>query len=192
MLLQYDVVLDTIDNLINQYSGDEIVSKYELLKANILGKVNGLAAYKKGLESVADNYPNSDEGKNAREILEKQIPGLEKLDFSSVDTKNWKIIYVIPKDDTKTAKQIEEAIKKFLSVENFERLTTSLDKYNRTESFVVIHGVKSEAYAKDVSGVLREDKKYKISHPAIILSSENYKVIQIKKNLEAYLAPKNP
>ena len=189
---QYDVVLDTIDSLINQYSGDEIVSKYELLKANILGKVNGLAAYKKGLESVADNYPNSDEGKNAREILEKQIPGLEKLDFSSVDTKNWKIIYVIPKDDTKTAKQIEEAIKKFLSVENFERLTTSLDKYNRTESFVVIHGVKSEAYAKDVSGVLREDKKYKISHPAIILSSENYKVIQIKKNLEAYLAPKNP
>ncbi|MDA6069248.1 gliding motility protein [Flavobacterium sp. AC] len=189
---QFDTVLDNIDNLINQYSGDEIVSKYELLKANILGKVNGLAAYKKGLENVADNYPNSDEGKNAREILEKQIPGLEKLDFSSVDTKNWKIIYAIPKDDTKTAKQIEEAIKKFLAVENFERLTTSLDKYNKTESFVVIHGVKSEAYAKDVSGVLRDDKKYKISHPAIIMSSENYKVIQIKKNLEAYLAPKNP
>ncbi|MFH6956084.1 gliding motility protein [Flavobacterium aquidurense] len=189
---QFDTILDAIDNLINQYSGDEIVSKYELLKANVLGKVNGLAAYKKGLENVADNYPNSDEGKNAREILEKQIPGLEKLDFSSVDTKNWKIIYSIPKDDTKTAKQIEEAIRKFLAVENFEKLTTSLDKYNKTESFVVIHGVKSEAYAKDVSEVLREDKKYKISHPAIIMSSENYKVIQIKKNLEAYLAPKTP
>ncbi|WP_310294452.1 tetratricopeptide repeat protein [Flavobacterium aquidurense] len=189
---QFDVVLDNIDNLINQYSGDEIVSKYELLKANTLGKVNGLAAYKKGLESVADNYPNSEEGKNAREILEKQIPALEKLDFTSVDGKNWKIIYAIPKEDTKTAKQIEDAIKKFLEVENFEKLTTSFDKYNKTESFVVIHGVKSEAYAKDVSGVLRDDKKYKITHPAIIISSDNYKVIQIKKNLEAYLAPKNP
>lgn len=189
---QFDLVLSNIDNLINQYSGDEIISKYELLKANTLGKVNGLAAYKKGLESVADNYPNSEEGKNAREILEKQIPSLEKLDFTAVDSKNWKIIYAIPKDDTKTAKQIEEAIKKFLSVENFERLTTSLDKYNQTESFVVIHGLKSEAYAKDVSGVLREDKKYKISHPAIIISSDNYSVIQIKKNLEAYLAPKTP
>ncbi|PTT03017.1 gliding motility protein [Flavobacterium sp. HMWF030] len=189
---QFDLVLSNIDNLINQYSGDEIISKYELLKANTLGKVNGLAAYKKGLESVADNYPNSEEGKNAREILEKQIPSLEKLDFTAVDSKNWKIIYAISKDDTKTAKQIEEAIKKFLSVENFERLTTSLDKYNQTESFVVIHGLKSEAYAKDVSGVLRDDKKYKISHPAIIISSDNYSVIQIKKNLEAYLAPKTP
>ena len=189
---QFDLVLSNIDNLINQYSGDEIISKYELLKANTLGKVNGLAAYKKGLESVADNYPNSEEGKNAREILEKQIPSLEKIDFTAVDSKNWKIIYAIPKDDTKTAKQIEEAIKKFLSVENFERLTTSLDKYNQTESFVVIHGLKSEAYARDVSGVLRDDKKYKISHPAIIISSDNYSVIQIKKNLEAYLAPKTP
>ncbi|MFW0736791.1 tetratricopeptide repeat protein [Flavobacterium sp. T12S277] len=189
---QFDTVLDNIDNLINQYSGDEIVSKYELLKANTLGKVNGLAAYKKGLESVADNYPNSDEGKNAREILEKQIPGLEKMDFTSVDSKNWKILYVIPNNDSVTRKKIEEAIRVFLLVENYERLTTSFDKYNRTESFVVIHGLKSEAYAKDISGVFRDDKKYKISNPAIIISSDNYKLVQIKKNLETYLAPKTP
>ncbi|CAA9202519.1 type IX secretion system periplasmic lipoprotein PorW/SprE [Flavobacterium collinsii] len=189
---QFDTVLDNIDNLINQYSGDEIVSKYELLKANTLGKVNGLAAYKKGLESVADNYPNSDEGKNAREILEKQIPGLEKMDFTSVDSKNWKILYVVPNNDSKTRKKIEEAIRVFLLVENYERLTTSFDKYNRTESFVVIHGLKSEAYAKDISGVFRDDKKYKISNPAIIISSDNYKLVQIKKNLETYLAPKTP
>jgi len=189
---QFDTILDNIDNLINQYSGDEIVSKYELLKANTLGKVNGLAAYKKALEGVADNYPNTDEGKNAREILEKQIPSLEKMDFTAVDGKNWKIVYAVPKGDTKTVKQIEEAIKKFLSVENFERLTTSFDKYNKTESFVVIHGLKSEAYARDVSELLRDEKPYKVSHPAIIISSDNYTVIQIKKNLEAYLAPKNP
>jgi hypothetical protein len=52
--------------------------------------------------------------------------------------------------------------------------------------------LKSEAYAKDVSGVLRDDKKYKIAHPAIIISTNNYKVVQIKKNLDAYLAPKTP
>ncbi|OHT46482.1 type IX secretion system periplasmic lipoprotein PorW/SprE [Flavobacterium tructae] len=189
---QFDTVLDNIDNLINQYSGDEIVSKYELLKANTLGKVNGLTAYKKGLESVADNYPNSDEGKNAREILEKQIPALEKLDFTSVDSKNWKIVYVVANNDTKTRQKIEEAIRVFLLVENYERLTTSFDKYNRTESFVVIHGLKSEAYARDISGVFRDDKKYKIPNPAIIISSDNYKLVQIKKNLDTYLAPKTP
>ncbi|MEL1253844.1 tetratricopeptide repeat protein [Flavobacterium sp. DGU38] len=189
---QYYTVLDSIDNLINQYSGDEIVSKFELLKANTLAKANGLEAYKKGLETVADNYPNSEEGKSAREILEKQIPGLEKLDFTTVDTKNWKILYVVSNNDTKTAKKIEEAIKVFLLIENFERLTTSIDKYNRTQSFFVIHGMKSEAYASDVAKLLRDDQKYKITHPFIIISNENYKIVQMKKNLQNYLAPKNP
>lgn len=189
---QFDTVLDNIDNLINQYSGDEIVSKFELLKANTLGKVNGLDAYKKGLETVADNYPNSEEGKNARELLEKQVPVLERLNFTTDDNKSWKILYLVPNNDSKTRKQIEEAIRVFLLVENYERLTTSFDKYNRTQSFVAIHGLKSEAYAKDVAGVLRDDKKYKISHPAIIISTNNYKVVQIKKNLDAYLAPKTP
>lgn len=189
---QYYVVLDNIDNLINQYSGEEIVSKYELLKANTLGKTNGLAAYKKGLETVADNYPNTEEGKSAREILDKQIPILEKLDFTTVDSKNWKILYQVPSNDTQTSKKIEEAIRVFLLVENYERLTTSVDKYNKTYNFVVIHGIKSEAYANDVVGILRDDKKYKIAHPAIIISADNYKVVQIKKNIETYLAPKNP
>lgn len=189
---QYDVVLENIDNLINQFSGEDIVSKFELLKANTSAKVNGLEAYKKGLENVADNYPNSEEGKNAREILEKQIPSLEKLDFTTVDGKSWKILYSVPNNDTKTAKKIEEAIKVFLLVENFERLTTSFDKYNKTESFFVIHGIKSEAYARDLAGVFRDDKKYKITHPSIIISSENYKIVQMKKNLQAYLAPKTP
>lgn len=189
---KFDEVLANIDNLINQYSGDEIVSKYELLKANTLGKVNGLEAYKKGLENVADNYPNSEEGKNARELLEKQVPVLEKLNFTTTDNKSWKILYAVSNTDTKTLKQIEEAIRVFLLVENFERLTTSFDKYNKTESFVIIHGLKSEAYAQDVAGVLRDDKKYKIAHPAVVISTDNYKVVQIKKNLDAYMTPKNP
>ncbi|KAF2336438.1 type IX secretion system periplasmic lipoprotein PorW/SprE [Flavobacterium daemonense] len=188
----FDEVLSNIDNLINQYSGEDIVSKFELLKASTLGKVEGLAAYKKGLENVADNYPNSEEGREARDILEKQIPTLEKLDFTAVDGKNWKILYPISNSDTKSVKKIEEAIKVYMLVENFERLTTSFDKYNKTQSFVVIHGLKSEAYANDVAGVLRDDKKYKISNTPIIISSDNYKVVQIKKNLDTYLAPKTP
>jgi len=188
----FDEVLSNIDNLINQYSGDDIVSKYELLKANALGKVYGLEAYKKGLENVADNYPNSEEGKNAREILEKQVPVLEKLNFTTTDTKNWKIVYRVANTDTKAIKRIEEAIRVFLLVENYERLTSSLDKYNKTESFVVIHGLKSEAYANDIAGVFRDDKKYKIPDQAIIISADNYKIVQIKKNLDTYLTPKNP
>ena len=75
------IVLEKLDALIIQYSGDEIVPKFELLKANTIGKLRGLEAYKKALQYVADNYPNSEEGKNAREIVTTQIPFIGTNEF---------------------------------------------------------------------------------------------------------------
>jgi hypothetical protein len=36
---------------------------------------------------VVDNYPNTEEGKKAQDILKDQILFLEKLDFKTTDTK---------------------------------------------------------------------------------------------------------
>jgi hypothetical protein len=36
--------------------------------------LKGLSAYKNALQLVADTYPNSEEGKNAQEIVTNQIP----------------------------------------------------------------------------------------------------------------------
>ena len=180
-------VLAKIDDLILQYSGDEIVSKFELLKANILGKLQGLEAYKNALQYVADNYPTTEEGKNAREILTTQIPSLEKMNFSTVDTKNWKVLYKVGKLEDKNTKILEDKIKKFMGSENVQKLTYSFDIYTEKENFLTISGIKSEAYAKDVASILKEDKKYKVAEPAVVISNDNYKVVQIKKNLDKYL-----
>jgi tetratricopeptide (TPR) repeat protein len=188
---QYTVVLAKIDDLINQFSGDEIVPKFELLKATTLGKLRGLTAYKNALQELADNYPNSEEGKKAVEILTTQIPFLEEKNFSTVDAKNWKIIYKAAAREDKTTKAIEEKIKMFIASENIQKLTYSFDIYTEKENFITIHGINSEVYAKDIAQTMKENVKYKIDEPAIVVSAENYKVIQIKKNLETYLAPKN-
>jgi tetratricopeptide (TPR) repeat protein len=188
---QYTVVLAKIDDLINQFSGDEIVPKFELLKATTLGKLRGLTAYKNALQELADNYPNSEEGKKAVEILTTQIPFLEEKNFSTVDAKNWKIIYKAAAREDKTTKAIEEKIKMFIASENIQKLTYSFDIYTEKENFITIHGINSEVYAKDIAQTMKENIKYKIDEPAIVVSAENYKVIQIKKNLETYLAPKN-
>ncbi|MFV5696959.1 tetratricopeptide repeat protein [Flavobacterium sp. ZT3R17] len=188
---QYTVVLAKIDDLINQFSGDEIVPKFELLKATTLGKLRGLTAYKNALQELADNYPNSEEGKKAVEILTTQIPFLEDKNFSTVDAKNWKILYKAAAREDKATKAIEEKIKMFIASENIQKLTYSFDIYTEKENFITIHGINSEVYAKDIAQTIKENNKYKIDEPAIVVSGENYKVIQIKKNLEAYLAPKN-
>ncbi|MBK0369600.1 gliding motility protein [Flavobacterium sp. SE-1-e] len=189
---QFSVVLDTIDDLIREYSGEEIASKFELLKANALGKTKGLAAYKSGLEEVATHYPNSEEGKNAQDILAKQIPVLEKMEFTTVDEKNWKILYQIPAKDEKAVKEIETKFKKFLNDENYMKLTFSVDQYNGETAFCVIHAIKSQSYAYDLAKLLKEDKKYKIQQEPIVISSSNYSIVQIKKNIDAYTALKTP
>ena len=188
---QFAEVLGKIDDLIIQFSGDEIVPKFELLKANILGKLKGLEAYKNALQYVADNYPTSEEGRNAQDILTTQIPSLEKMNFSSTDTKNWKILYKVGKLEDKSTKALEDKIKKFIASENIEKLSYSYDIYTEKENFLTISGIKSEAYAKNVAGIMKEDKKYKVAEPAVVISNDNYKVVQIKKNLDEYLtAPK--
>jgi tetratricopeptide (TPR) repeat protein len=187
---QFISVLEKTEDLISQFSGDEIVSKFEFLKANAIGKLKGLVAYKNALQFVADNYPNTEEGKKAQEIVKSQIPFLEQLDFTTTDTKNWKVLYKVPVSDEKDTKSMEEKIKKFMTAANFQDLNYSLDGYSDTENFIVIYGINSEAYARNISSILRENKDFKIAIPAVILTNENYKVIQIKKNLDIYLGLK--
>lgn len=187
---QYSTILKKSDELINQFEGDEIVPKFELLKANTVAKLYGLSAYKKALQHIADFYPKSEEGKNAQEILSTQIPLLEKNDFSNEASKNWKILYKINASEDLIASAIEGKINALIINEKDKNLTYSCDRYSETENFITIHGIKTNAYAKTISTTLKENKAYKIENPAIIISDENYKVIQIKKNLETYLTPK--
>ena len=185
---QFALLLENIDPLITQYSGDEIVSKFELLKANAVGKLKGITAYKSALQVVADNYPNREEGKNAQMIINDQIPLLEKLEFVTTESNSWKILYEVGLREDKSTRDLEEKIKKFIASENLQKLNFSYDIYTNSKNFITIHGIKTEAYADDIALVLKDNVKFKITNPAIIISTENYKVIQIKKNLESYLA----
>jgi len=67
-------------------------------------------------------------------------------------------------------------------------LTISTDIYTLTENFFVIHGMKTVESAQQIAQVLRDFKDYKITQKSIVISSENYKVVQAKKNLDEYTA----
>ena len=188
---QYVSVLENSDRLISQFSGDEIVSKLELLKANTIGKLKGVTAYKNALQFVADNYPNSEEGKNALVILKNQIPFLEQMDFNSIETNNWKILYKVGKKEDNDTKALEEKLKKFFKENDFQILSYSYDFYNENESFITIHGLNSAAFANNIVAKIQEDKSAESKQTAIVVTNQNYKVIQIKKNLDAYLVLKN-
>lgn len=186
---QFVDVLEKLNTAIIQFSGDEILPKLELLRANTQAKLFGVVAYKKALEEIAAQYPNAEEGKQAQDILSTQIPTLEKMEFTTT-AKSWKILFKVGLRSETQTKEIEEKIKKFIEDEKIEKRSYSYDVYTDKENFLVIHNIKSEAYANDIINYMTVNKQYTIDQPAIILSSDNYKVVQIKKNLDSYLASK--
>ena len=54
---KYQEVINTCDEYITMYNGNDIVPKLELLKATAIGRQQGFEAYKKALNFVALNYP---------------------------------------------------------------------------------------------------------------------------------------
>ena len=190
---QYQTVLTESEILIDLYSGEEIIPKIELLKANTLGKLKGLEEYKGALNYVALNYPNSKEGKEAEALLTTNIPLLEAIAFDKETPSSWKILYKINIDpaDAKT-KVLQDKIKKYIAESQSIKMNTSIDAYTMIESFLVIHGPKSEESARNVVAILKDYKDYKIADQATVISNENYKVVQIKKNFPDYLASKKP
>ncbi len=66
---KFDAVLEQANLAITKYEGHEIVPKFELLKAYTIGKTAGIKAFEIALNVVATNYPNTEEGKKALEVL---------------------------------------------------------------------------------------------------------------------------
>jgi tetratricopeptide (TPR) repeat protein len=187
---EYKTVYANVELAIDKFTGEELVPKFELLKAYVIAKLKGLDEYKKALNFVALNYPNSEEGKESEKLLGVNIPKLEALQLTQEESKNWKILYKSVSPDDKNSKILHDKIKKFIADRSLDKLTTSYDIYTMTDNFIVIHNMKSEDLAKGIVSILKEFKEYKIQETPIIISSENYAVVQIKKNSEDYLAGK--
>lgn len=181
-------VYPLVEEAIDTYTGEEIASKFELLKANIVARLKGLEEYKNALNYVALNYPNSEEGKSAEAMLKTNIPTLEKVDFGRPAV-SWKIIFQFDNnpDDAK-AKELNDKLKKFIEESYNRSLTVSRDVYTMNEDFIVMHGLNSKEAAVDAVSILKDYKEYKITQTPYIISSEDYKVIQIKKNFTQFLA----
>ena len=185
----YRSVFEKLEKETIQFSGEEIISKMEILRATVAGKLQGLEVYKKGLNEVALNYPNSPEGKEADALLKKDIPTLEGLKYNGEAAKTWKILYQVNYQDAKTIKMLQDKIKIFIADHPLDHLSSSFDIFTMQDNFIVIHGIISEEFAKGIVTILKEYKDYKINQTPIIISNYNYKILQIKKNLTEYFTP---
>ncbi|MEO0527047.1 MAG: hypothetical protein AAFZ89_07465, partial [Bacteroidota bacterium] len=186
---KYLKVITGSEENINKYTGDEIVPKFEMLKANAIGRLQGFEAFKEALNFVALNYPNNPEGKKAQKMVAEQLPKLEPKEFSpetgSSGTGNWKVVFPFKMIDNVQALELKELLEKSIVDLKYKNIV-SKDIYNLENQFLVVHGFKSKDFALGYAELLKINKDYKVDNENFVILSSNYKTIQVHKNLEDY------
>jgi len=184
---EYQEVISQCDTYITRFDGEAMVPKFEFLKAVSKARLYGFESYKESINYIALNYPNSPEGKRAEEMLQEVMPLLANSDFvEDITEKKFKAIYqFVDSSDAEIDTFIEALNEAITEVKHFE-LWTSKDMYNANTTFVVVHGLTSIQGALGFGEILKENKQ-NIDGEYFGVSSRNYQIIQIHKNLDLYL-----
>ena len=151
-------VITGAEENINRFTGDPIVPKFEMLKANAIGRLQGFELFKEALNYVALTYPNNPEGKKAEQMIAEHLPKLEQKEFSpetdSKGTSNWKVVFPFKRSNNEKALKLMELLEKSITDLKYKN-KISKDIYNLEDQFVVVHGFKSKDYALGYAELLR-------------------------------------
>ncbi|SDK77200.1 protein involved in gliding motility SprE [Salinimicrobium catena] len=185
---RYEEVISQSNELIQNFAGDEIVPKLELLKAMAEGRLSGLDRYAESLSFVALNYPQSVEGKRAQELLNTAVPALPAAEFlTDSAATSFKLVFPFEKGQNEEVEKFESRLEKILEELDYTHLNVSKDVYDAQQVLVVVHGFGSPERAKGFAELLSVNKKYQIQKNSFYISTPNYRIVQIHKNLENYL-----
>lgn len=179
-------LLDLVNISILNFTGEEIVPKMELLKASIMGKLYGLQAYVDALNFVALTYPNAPEGKDAEELLKVQVPKLEALSFGSQKVTGWKMVFHVDDMNAKKTQSLIARLQLFVDSGLSNKLRLAIDPYTETEQLLVLHGLTDMNQVDEFTLIMREYKDYLIQEKITVISNEDYKIVQIKKNFHEF------
>lgn len=186
---RYSEVIEQSNSLSQKYAGDEIVPKLELLKAMAQGRLNGLQNYKESLNFVALNYPQSEEGKKAQELLNIAIPAMPQSEFHSDSlATSFKLVFPFATSEREESQAFRNKLEEIIEELDYSYLKVSFDVYDPEQIFIVVHGFSSSDRAEGFKELISVNKKYQIKKNSFYISTPNYRIAQIHKNLDVYLA----
>ncbi|WP_299548734.1 hypothetical protein [Seonamhaeicola sp.] len=187
---EYAEVISKCEEYINLYDGEPMVPKFELLKATATGRLHGYEAYQKAINYIAVTYANTDEGIQAQNIETNVLPKLANKEFEdeNSDISGYhKVIFKFETSNAEAIAEFQKTLDEVLESIKYYELTSSIDVYNESTTFVVVHGFKNGQVAKTFDQLLTKENKKKIKEPYFAMASANYQIIQIHKNLDAFL-----
>ncbi|MEW4922409.1 hypothetical protein [Algibacter sp. 2305UL17-15] len=184
----YQKVIDKSEAYIKAFDGEPIVPKFELLKATATGRLYGFEDYKKAINYIAVTYANTPEGQQSQRMVTEMLPKLESKEFVGDSiSDNFKVVFKFASNKPAKIEAFKTTLDDVLKHVIYYRLNSSEDVYDTNTTFVVVHGLSNAQIAKTFHQILLDKDVKKIKEPYFVVSSSNYQILQIHKNLDTYL-----
>ncbi len=181
---KYNDLLVTSEPLLLKFSFHPELGKIELLRATAIARSQGLDAYEKALKEIILKYPKSVYQQEAEKRM-KLVDKYKKKVYTDAKSKSYKLL--IPYDIfDPSAEKVIECLQKVITNEKSEHLDISKDPFTAHQSFIVIHNFLSGESAQYFADLLKKTACAPQNY--FVISSDNYKILQLTKKLKEYKA----
>ena len=177
----FEQVLVGIENQIAFIENKDISINFDLLRAQTIGKLEGVLKYNEELKSIIDRYPNNSKTVELKEIS-REINRKWQINPKKTATSNYNIIFKLSRVQG-VSDSLKNSIKKIKEL-TFNKFRISVDVYDSTTQLFVIQDLESKEKAIKILDTIKENLEFlRLKNNFVVLSSR-YKNILIYKALD--------
>ena len=177
----FEQVLVGIENQIAFIENKDILINFDLLRAQTIGKLEGVLKYNEELKSIIDRYPNNSKTVELKEIS-REINRKWQINPNKTATSNYNIVFKLSRAQG-ISDSLKKSIKKIKEL-TFNKFRISVDVYDSATQLFVIQDLESKEKAIKILDTIKENLEFlRLKNNFVVLSSR-YKNILIYKALD--------
>ena len=177
----FEQVLVGIENQIAFIENKDISINFDLLRAQTIGKLEGVLKYNEELKSIIDRYPNNSKTVELKEIS-REINRKWQINPKKTATSNYNIVFKLSRAQG-ISDSLKKSIKKIKEL-TFNKFRISVDVYDSATQLFVIQDLESKEKAIKILDTIKENLEFlRLKNNFVVLSSR-YKNILIYKALD--------
>lgn len=148
----FEEVIDQSFDAILSLQDENLRSRFSLLRAHAIGRLDGIAAYERALSEVALAFPNQKAGEEASRRL------LEVRDLKPKEEKEgerYLVYFVFDRADHELTQNLQKRVAEIIMQQGLQSsVKATIDIYDRNTEFLVIQRFTSEEQATDYRNYL--------------------------------------
>ena len=143
----FEEVIDECFTAMLSLQDETLRSRFSLLRAHAIGRLDGITAYQTALSEVALSFPKQEAGKEASKRL-LEIKNLTPIHAEEGD--RYLVYFVFDRKGHDTTKRIQTKVKETISSQGLQRtVSATIDVLDRQTELLVVQRFTSEDQATD-------------------------------------------